>query len=93
MIYLKCCFNTFCLRLGEIDLLASLGALTEQAFVVTRRFPATNANRLFDWFVEFAGYGFNKSHAVAYAMVAYQTAYLKANYPQKLLGAMTADAR
>ena len=39
------------------------------------------AERLFDIIEKFAGYGFNKSHSVAYAMVSYQTAYLKANYP------------
>ena len=37
--------------------------------------------KLFDQMAEFAKYGFNKSHSVAYALVAYQTAYLKANYP------------
>lgn len=52
--------------------------------------PATEANQLFDWLVEFAGYGFNKSHAAAYAMVAYQTAYLKANYPVECLSAVKA---
>lgn len=51
--------------------------------------PATESNHLFDWLVEFAVYGFNKSHAIAYAMVAYQTAYLKANYPIEFLSAMT----
>ena len=41
---------------------------------------------------KFAGYGFNKSHAAAYALVAYQTAYLKANYPVEFLAAlMTLD--
>jgi len=37
---------------------------------------------------KFAGYGFNKSHAAAYAIVAYQTAYLKANYPVEFFCAM-----
>ena len=42
---------------------------------------------------KFAGYGFNKSHAAAYALVAYQTAYRKANYPVEFLAAsMTLDA-
>ena len=42
---------------------------------------------------KFAGYGFNKSHAAAYALVAYQTAYLKANYPVEFIAAsMTLDA-
>src|SRR5271155_5528803 len=39
------------------------------------------AELIFDQMAKFAGYGFNKSHAAAYALVAYQTAYLKANYP------------
>jgi DNA polymerase-3 subunit alpha len=43
--------------------------------------PAPKANAIFDLLEKFAGYGFNKSHAAAYAIVAYQTAYLKANYP------------
>lgn len=51
--------------------------------------PATEANHLFNWLVESAGYGFNKSHAVAYAMVAYHTAYLRANYPVEFRSAMT----
>ena len=46
------------------------------------------ANEIFDLLEKFAGYGFNKSHAVAYAVVAYQTAYLKANYPVEFLCAM-----
>jgi len=39
------------------------------------------ANKIFDAMVKFGGYGFNKSHASAYALLAYQTAWLKANYP------------
>ena len=50
------------------------------------------AERIFDTMAAFAGYGFNKSHAAAYALVAYQTAYLKANYPVEFLAAsMTFD--
>jgi DNA polymerase-3 subunit alpha len=45
------------------------------------------ANQLFDLMEKFAGYGFNKSHAAAYALVAYQTAYLKAHYPAAFLAA------
>src|ERR1035441_9390005 len=41
------------------------------------KIPAAKANEIFDLLEKFAGYGFNKSHAVAYAIVAYQTAYLK----------------
>lgn len=39
------------------------------------------ANKIFDLLVHFGGYGFNKSHAAAYALLAYKTAYLKGNYP------------
>ena len=42
--------------------------------------------RLFDLMEQFAGYGFNKSHSAAYAVLAYRTAYLKAHYPQLLHG-------
>jgi len=45
------------------------------------------ANALFDLMEKFAGYGFNKSHAAAYALVAYQTAYLKAHYPAAFMAA------
>ncbi|EDP63777.1 DNA polymerase III, alpha subunit [alpha proteobacterium BAL199] len=50
------------------------------------------ASGIFDQIAAFAGYGFNKSHAAAYALVAYQTAYLKANHPVEFLAAsMTYD--
>jgi len=50
------------------------------------------ANYIFDLVAKFAGYGFNKSHAAAYALIAYQTAYLKAYYPEYFLTAsMTMD--
>jgi DNA polymerase-3 subunit alpha len=50
------------------------------------------ANEIFDLLAKFADYGFNKSHAAAYALVAFQTAYLKANYPVEFLAAsMTLD--
>ena len=45
------------------------------------------ASYIFDLVDKFAGYGFNKSHAAAYALLAYQTAYLKANYPIEFLAA------
>jgi len=50
--------------------------------------PERKANEVFDLLEKFAGYGFNKSHAAAYALVAYQTAYLKANHPVEFLAAM-----
>jgi DNA polymerase-3 subunit alpha len=43
--------------------------------------PASKANELFDLIDKFAGYGFNKSHAAGYALIAYQTAWLKAHHP------------
>ena len=46
------------------------------------------ANEIFDLLNKFAQYGFNKSHSAAYAMVAYQTAYLKANYPVQFMAAV-----
>ncbi|UCH74638.1 MAG: DNA polymerase III subunit alpha, partial [Rhodospirillales bacterium] len=46
------------------------------------------AARIFDQVDKFAGYGFNKSHAAAYALVAWQTAYLKANYPVEFMAAL-----
>ncbi len=51
-----------------------------------------DADSIFDLLQKFADYGFNKSHAAAYALVAYQTAYLKANYPVEFMAAsMTMD--
>ena len=47
----------------------------------------SRATQLFDLMEKFAGYGFNKSHAAAYAMVAYQTAYFKAHYPAAFIAA------
>ena len=53
---------------------------------------AAQADAIFDLLERFAEYGFNKSHAAAYALVAYQTAYMKANYPVEFLAAsMTLD--
>jgi DNA polymerase-3 subunit alpha len=49
--------------------------------------PAAKANELFDLIDKFAGYGFNKSHAAAYALVAYQTAWLKAHHPVEFFAA------
>src|SRR5262249_25690244 len=50
------------------------------------------ADHIFDQMAKFAGYGFNKSHAAAYALVAYQTAWMKANHPVEFLAAlMTLD--
>jgi DNA polymerase III subunit alpha len=59
---------------------------------VARSVDAAKASEIFDQVNKFAGYGFNKSHAAAYALVAYQTAWLKANYPVEFIAAsMTYD--
>ena len=59
---------------------------------VARGVPEAKAAQIFDQVDKFAGYGFNKSHAAAYALVAYQTAWLKANYPVEFFAAsMTLD--
>ncbi len=59
---------------------------------VARGVSEMKAEEIFAQMSKFAGYGFNKSHAAAYALVAYQTAYLKANYPVEFLAAsMTFD--
>jgi len=47
-----------------------------------------SANKIFDEMAEFAKYAFNKSHAACYAVIAYQTAYLKAYYPSEFMAAM-----
>jgi DNA polymerase-3 subunit alpha len=52
--------------------------------------PAAKANELFDLIDKFAGYGFNKSHAAAYALVAYQTAWLKAHHRHEFFAASMA---
>jgi len=49
---------------------------------------AKKAEEIFDLVDRFANYGFNKSHAAAYALVAYQTAYMKANYPAEFMAAI-----
>jgi DNA polymerase-3 subunit alpha len=57
-----------------------------------RKIPKGVAEQIFEQAAKFAGYGFNKGHAAAYAQVAYQTAFLKANYPVEFLAAsMTLD--
>jgi len=55
---------------------------------VARGVAKAKATELFNLIEKFAGYGFNKSHSAAYALVAYQTAYLKAHYPLEFLAAV-----
>jgi DNA polymerase-3 subunit alpha len=89
--------------LGDADLLrramgkkikAEMDAQRERfvSGAVDRGVATADAVMIFDLVAKFASYGFNKSHAAAYALVAYQTAYLKANYPVEFLAAsMTLD--
>jgi len=86
------------MSLAEADLLRramgkkDLKAMAEQKekFVkgaVENKIPEKTASEIFDAIDKFANYGFNKSHAVAYSVVAYQTAYLKAHYQEEFLAA------
>ncbi|NDA48556.1 MAG: DNA polymerase III subunit alpha, partial [Alphaproteobacteria bacterium] len=89
--------------LGEADLLrramgkkikSEMDAQRER-FVegaIANQITKQKANEIFDLLAKFADYGFNKSHAAAYALIAYQTAWCKANYPVEFLAAsMTLD--
>ena len=55
---------------------------------VERGFPEKKIVKIFDLMEQFAGYGFNKSHSAAYALLAYQTAYLKTHYPVEFMAAL-----
>src|SRR5215813_11905003 len=55
--------------------------------------PEKKAKKIWDQMEQFAGYGFNKSHSAAYAWLAYQTAYLKANYPAYFMAALLTSER
>ncbi len=89
--------------LGEADLLRRAMGKKIKAEMDTQRvrfvdgalkqgLTSEHANTIFDLLAKFADYGFNKSHAAAYALVAYHTAYLKANFPVEFLAAtMTLD--
>jgi len=89
--------------MGDADLLRrAMGkkipsemAKQQETFVkgaTAKNVPSHIAEQIFEQAAKFAGYGFNKGHAAAYAQVAYQTAYLKANYPVEFLAAsMTLD--
>jgi DNA polymerase-3 subunit alpha len=52
-----------------------------------KKVPLDKAEQIFDLMEKFAGYGFNKSHSAAYALISYQTAYLKAHFPQAFMAA------
>lgn len=51
------------------------------------------ANKIWEWVLPFARYGFNRSHSTAYAIIAYQTAYLKARYPVEFMSALLTSER
>ncbi len=85
--------------LGEADLLRrAMGKKDDKAMAEQReRFvtgaaklghPRAAVSEIFDQMEKFSGYGFNKSHSAAYALVAYQTAYLKTHYPVEFMAAL-----
>jgi DNA polymerase-3 subunit alpha len=85
--------------LGEADLLRrAMGkkdpvemARQRDRFVqgaVQKKFPQKVVGGIFDLMEKFAGYGFNKSHSAAYALLAYHTAYLKTHYPHEFMAAL-----
>ena len=85
--------------LGEADLLRrAMGKKNEEEMgkqrerfmqgAAERKFSTDKAGHIFDLMAQFAGYGFNKSHSAAYALVAYHTAYLKTHYPVEFMAAL-----
>jgi len=85
--------------LGEADLLrramgkkkAEEMAQQRERFVhgaVKNGYPPKKIEKIFDLMAQFAGYGFNKSHSAAYALLAYHTAYLKTHYPVEFMAAL-----
>lgn len=85
--------------LGEADILRKamgkkkVEVMAEQREIFLKKSVANNfdgkkAGELFDLVAYFAGYGFNKAHSAAYALIAYQTAYLKANFPAEFMACL-----
>ncbi len=86
--------------LGESDILrramgkkkaeemAKQQAIFVEKAIRNANFDTKKAGELFDLMAYFAGYGFNKSHSAAYALIAYQTAYLKAHYPAEFMACL-----
>ena len=85
--------------LGEADILRrAMGKKNREEMAAQRekfltgcaahKVPAKKAERIFDLMAEFAGYGFNKSHSCAYALLAYQTAWLKTHYAVEFMAAL-----
>ena len=93
---MQCASNLAGYTLGEADLLRramgkkKVEVMAEQrakfvAGAEKKGVPAAKAAEIFDIIEKFAGYGFNKSHSAAYAVISYQTAYLKAHYGAEFL--------
>ncbi|MCU1240187.1 MAG: polymerase alpha subunit [Candidatus Acidoferrum typicum] len=91
------CLASF--SLGEADILRrAMGKKKKEEMAAQRakfmagcannKIPEKKAERIFNLMEEFAGYGFNKSHSCAYALLAYQTAYLKTHYPVEFIAAL-----
>lgn len=89
--------------LGEADLLRRAVSKKKHEILDRERKPFVSgcldkgydeatAQAVYDLIVRFANYGFNRSHAVAYSMIAYQLAYLKANYPIAFMAALLTSA-
>ena len=85
--------------LGEADILRrAMGKKKKEEMAAQRakfldgcaknKIPEKKAERIFSLMEEFAGYGFNKSHSCAYALLAYQTAYMKTHYPVEFMAAL-----
>ncbi len=89
--------------LGEADLLrramgkkkASVMDAQRSKFIKgckeTNNITEKLSGKIFDTIAKFAGYGFNKAHSAGYGIVSYQTAYLKANYPEEFMAALTSS--
>jgi len=91
------CLASF--SLGEADILRrAMGKKKKEEMAAQRakfmagcannKIPEKKAERIFNLMEEFAGYGFNKSHSCAYALLAYQTAFLKTHYPVEFMAAL-----
>ena len=85
--------------LGEADVLRKAMGKKDDALMELQKahfldgakangIPAAKAGAIFDLMAQFGGYGFNKSHSAAYALLAYQTAYLKTHYPVEYFSAL-----
>ena len=92
-------FHLASFSLGEADILRrAMGKKKKEEMAAQRakfmtgcaanKIPEKKAERIFNLMEEFAGYGFNKSHSCAYALLAYQTAYLKTHYPVEFVAAL-----